>query len=304
MTKSSNNQLLGISWMLLHCLLISLVVTIAKALGQMGFDPIQVVFLHSFVAFLVLLPISVIREGKNILKTKKFHLHFARGFLGVVSLYLYFYALKFIPLNEGRAIALFSPVITFIFAIIFLKEKLDIKKSAALILSLLGGYIIIGPSDASFHMMFLFILLAMIMWSCTDLILKSLSKTESNLKQIFYLTGLLSFLSFPFALQNWSTPTTQLEIILTISIGLIFLANSIAIFLAIKHADLTTVMPFDFSGMIFTAIISFFSFHEIIHLNTFIGALIIFLSSLYLIYHENRSTKNLMKTSRYNVEKE
>lgn len=299
-----NNQIIGILWMILHCFLISCVVAIAKLLGQKGFHPMQIVFFHSFVALLVLSPFAIIKEGKSLMKTQKFSLHLSRGILGTISLFLYFLALKFIPLTDGRAIALFSPVITFIFAVIFIKEKLDLKKGLALITSLIGGYIIVNPTGVSFHVMSLLILVAMIMWSIIDLIIKKLSSTESSVKQLFFLNFFLSLFSLPFALYHWKTADNYLDIFLLISIGIVFLINSLSVFLAIKHADLTTLTPIDFSGMIFTAIISFFVFSEIIKINTLIGAVIVFLSSLYLFYQEGKKAKELAKISEGNIQKE
>jgi drug/metabolite transporter (DMT)-like permease len=302
--KTPSTQLIGILWMLLHCFLISSVVTIAKFLGESGFAPAQIVFFHSFIAFIILLPFAIFVEGKKLFKTQKFSLHLWRGILGVMSLVLYFLALQFIPLTDGRAIALFSPIITFIFAIIFIKEKLNAKNFAALMVSLIGGYIIINPVGASFHLMSLLILLSMFMWSVIDLIIKKLSKTESVIKQLFYLTFFLSLFSFPFAIYSWKTPDNFLNIFLLLLIGVVFLINSMSIFLAIKYADLTTLTPIDFSGMIFTAVLSYFVFDEIIKINTFIGAVLVFASSVYLIYQESRKGRELAKIAKGNVNKE
>ncbi|MDA0902532.1 MAG: DMT family transporter, partial [Proteobacteria bacterium] len=149
--NKQNSQIIGISWMLLHCLLISVLVTMAKFLGSQGFATMQIVFCQSFVGFVLLLPFALRQHGLAIVKTKHLKLHFIRAALGATSLFLYFYALKFIPLTDGRAIALFNPVITFIFAVIFLKEAMDIKKAAMLLLALIGGYVIINPNSVSFH---------------------------------------------------------------------------------------------------------------------------------------------------------
>lgn len=298
------NQSKGIFWMLAHCFLISIAVALAKLLGQKGFGVMQIVFFHSFVSFLMLLPVGLLKEGKSLAKTNYFHLHFWRASLGAASLYLYFFSLKFVPLTDARAIALFGPVLTFIFAVIFVKEKLDFRKTAALILSLMGGYIIINPSGVSFNAMSLLILLAMVAWSIIDLIIKKISKSESGLKQLFFLTGLMSIFSIFFALADWKNPESVEDVSLLLLIGAVFFFNSLAIFYAIKNADLTTIMPFDFSGMIFTAILSYFLFSELIKMNTLIGSIIVFISSLYLVYHEGKAAKNLAKIGEANAQKE
>ena len=144
----------------------------------------------------------------------------------------------------------------------------------------------------------------MIAWSVIDLIIKQISKTESAFKQLFFLTGFMSVFSIIFAISNWKNPENMLDISLLLLIGAVFFFNSLAIFQAIKKAGLTTVMPFDFSGMIFTAIISFFLFSEVIKTNTLIGSIIVFTSSLYLIYHEGKEARKLTKIAESNAQKE
>ena len=279
--------------MLCHCLAISSVVVVAKLLGQLGYSSVQVVFFHSFIAFLLILPFGIRKYGRNLFKTQKLHLHIIRSALGTISLVIYFFALKFVHLNDARAAALFNPVITFIFGVIFIKEHINNKKIIALIVSLIGGAIIINPSSPTFHVALLLVVIAIFMWSFIDLIIKKMSKTESTIKQLTFLTGLLSLFSLIPAIYFWKTPSGIYEISLLLLIGILFLVNVMFVFSAIKHADLTTIMPFDFSGMIFTVIISYFIFSEVVQINTAIGSIIIFTSSLYLIYHQ-KSSKNIV----------
>ena len=231
-------------------------------------------------------------------------MHLLRSSLGTASFITYFFALKFVALNDARAIALFGPIITFVFGVFFIKEPINNKKTLALIVSLLGGLIIINPSSPSFHIALFLVIISMLLWSAIDLIIKKMSQSESTTKQLFFLTGLLSLFSFIPTIYLWKTPGTLYEIFLLIFIGFLFFINAIAIFSAIKNANLTTIMPFDFSGMIFTAIISYFVFNEMIKLNTIAGAIIVFLSSLYLIYHESKSGKELAKIAETNVGRE
>ena len=126
--KTYNQQLMGILWMISHCFFMSCIIAIAKLLGEKNFPLMQIIFFYSFIALIILLPFAYYIEGKNLFKTSLFPYHFLRAILGIISLLLYFLAIKHLPLTDGRAIALLSPVITFIFAVIFLKEKMSFKK--------------------------------------------------------------------------------------------------------------------------------------------------------------------------------
>lgn len=303
-TLNHENQLIGILWMIFHCFLISCVVIIAKILGLAGYSSVQIVFFHSFVAFLLILPFALKKYGRETFKTKIFHLHFSRAFLGVISMVIYFFALKYVNLNDARATALLGPVISFIFGIIFLKEIVSGKKILALIVSFIGAAIIVNPTSPDFHVALLLIVIAILMWSTIELIMKKISKNESAIKQLLFLTGFMSILSLPGSIYYWKMPVGSYEMSLLFLIGALFCINCIAIFLAIKNANLTTIMPFDFSGMIFTAILTYFIFAEVIKINTIIGAIVVFLSSLYLLYHEGKSARELRRIGESNILKE
>ena len=300
-----DNQLLGISWMIFHCFLISNIVIIGKLLGILGYNAIQIVFFQSSVAFLIVLPFALKKYGfSEIFKTKILHLHFVRAFLGVISMSLYYYCLKYVNLNDARAVALLGPVISFIFGVIFLKEVINNKKTIALIFSLIGGAIIINPTSPSFHPALFLIIVSMLMWSTIEVVMKKISKIESVVKQLLFLMGLMSLLLLFPSIYYWKMPSSNYEFSLLLAIGALSFINSIAIFLAIRNANLTTIMPFDFSGMIFTAILTYFIFAELIRVNTIVGSVIVFLSSLYLVYQEGKAGRALARMGEANVLKE
>ncbi len=288
----NENQLVGISWMIFHTFIISVMVIIAKKLGIIGYSPVQIIFFNSIVAFFLILPFAIKKYGfANIFKTKILNLHFYRAFLGIISMVLYYFSLTHVALNDARAVALLCPVISFVFGIFLLKEKVDNKKIIALILSLAGGAIIINPASPNFHPALFLIVVAMFMWSTIEVIMKKISKAESAVKQLLFLTGLMSLLSLLPSIYYWKTPSSNHELYLLLIMGVLLCINSISIFLAIKHANLTTIMPFDFFGMIFTAILTYFIFAEIITFNTMVGAIVVFASSLYLVFHERKVSK-------------
>lgn len=287
----NNKQIIGIAWMLCHCLLISIMSAMILEVSS-KFHTFQIVFFHNIVAFLLILP-WVIKNGLVIsMRTSRFPLHLLRAILGIASLSMYFYALTIIPLTQARAIALSSPLISSLFAIFFLKEKPTWHKSAALIIGLGGSLLILNPENGDISYATLMVVVAVCMWSIIDMIVKMLSN-EDTITQLFYLTAIMSILSIPGAIYYWHTPENLTDWLWLISIGIVFLLNIIAIFNAFKYADITTIMPFDFTGMVFTAIIAYFAFNEIIQMEVLIGGIIIVASSIYIIRHEVVKAKKI-----------
>lgn len=281
------SQIRGILWMIFHCLLISIMAVIVRLLSG-SFHVLEIVFFYNFFSFFLLCCYLVLFNKQNIIQTSYLKLHFYRSLLGFVSLTMYFYAFTVVPLTEARAIALTGPLVTSLFAIIFLKEKVGIHRVSALIIGFFGALIVLRPGTSEFSYVYLMVLGSVGMWAIIDIIIKIMTKTESTLTQTLYLSGMMSLFSLPGAIYFWQTPVLLLDWIAFATLGLIFLINIVAVFKAYKYADISTVMPFDFSGMVFTSIIAYLLFNESLTLNTLIGSITIVISSLYIIKREYR----------------
>lgn len=58
---------------------------------------------------------------------------------------------------------------------------------------------------------------------------------------------------------------------------------------SLKETDPTAVLPFDFLKLIWAALLAAWLFNEVPDIYTWVGAAVIFLSGLYIAYHERRA---------------
>ena len=85
----------------------------------------------------------------------------------------------------------------------------------------------------------------------------------------------------------WKTPgITDIPAIL--GIGIFALLGQYAITRSVSTADARIVQPFDFSRLVTAAIVGWFAFGETSDLYTWIGALVIFCASYYVIVFERK----------------
>ena len=285
-------QLLGVSFFVGHTFLISVMAAMIREFAE-SFHVMQVLFFYNAFAFLLLLPWVLLKGARSHIRTTKLRWHFARAVLGVISLALYFYAFTVIPLTEARAIALTGPLISSLMAIAFLKERAGLHRWIALLVGFAGALIIIRPGTADFSVVSLLVVIAVFMWSVIDIIIKKLSKSESTTTQLFWLTGLMGLFSAPAAAYVWQTPESATMWFWLVVLGAIFLVNVCCVFLALKHGDVTVLMPFDFMGMVFTAIIAYIAFQEVIEPWTLAGSIVIVISSVYVAQREAVKAKTL-----------
>lgn len=64
------------------------------------------------------------------------------------------------------------------------------------------------------------------------------------------------------------------------------MSNFFAIFQAYRFADLTLLLPFDFSRLVFTLLLAYILFSEVMDIWSGMGAVVILSSAVYLAYRE------------------
>jgi drug/metabolite transporter (DMT)-like permease len=94
-------------------------------------------------------------------------------------------------------------------------------------------------------------------------------------------------LTLPGALYVWQEPHLN-ELIWLALLGIVTNEAQFCMNKAYKGTQMNVLMPFDFSRLIFTSILAYLFFAEIIDIWTLVGAMIIFSSALYIANRELR----------------
>lgn len=285
---SANNNLTGIAWFSLHCLLFSLLSIVTKILLK-KFDVFEIIFLQT-VGVLPILLIWVLVKFKNqvtfnIFKVSKWH--FIRAFLWSMATAMYFYAVTQINLSKAVAISFTVPIFTSIFAVLFLKEKLTSPRVLTLIFGIIGMLIIINPG-ASYEPAVAWVIGASILWSITDILIKMVGKVSHAVPITFYFSFYSAIFCLPLALNKWVAIEAG-DISWILLLNVLFVFNMIAVVKSYQNAQLTAIMPFTFSQLVFAAVIDYLVFGPVPEFNTIVGAIVIVVSSSCLAYSERKS---------------
>ena len=80
----------------------------------------------------------IIKSKFSIFKTKNLKLHFVRSIINLPAMLLGFGSISFIPIEKFTAIQFIVPFIVTILAVIFLKERIFIYRTVALIFGFVG----------------------------------------------------------------------------------------------------------------------------------------------------------------------
>ncbi len=276
--KFSKNSV-AIFLIILSCFLLSVIIAIVRHLSQ-DFHPFFIIFMRNLFAFLLFLPM-IFKNGIKIFKTSKLKLHIFRGVNGLVGMSLWFLLVTMISLPELVSFTFLVPIITTFFALFFLKEKVKNNIWIALLTGFIGVLLIIRPGFKEFNYAYLLVLLMALTWSITNLLIKLLTKTEKSGIIVFYMTFIMFIFSIPFAFIYYQQFGFY-DFLWFFMLGILSNLSHIAISHAYSEADLSILQPFDFTRLIFTSIIAYFVFGEVLDFYTFLGALIIISGSIFV----------------------
>ena len=256
----------------------------------------QAVFFRSFFA----LPVIVVwllwtREFPAGLKTANPMGHVWRGFAGTCAMGLGFAGLGYLPLPEVTAIGYAAPLLTVIFAAMFLNEEVRLFRIGAVALGLTGGLIVLaprltvtgegaGPAEAFGATR---VLGGAVFAALAQVFVRKLVAGERTATIVFYFSltsTLLSFVTLPF---GWVVPSPT-ETATLVAAGLLGGLGQILLTSSYRFADASVVAPFDYASMIFALAFGWFFFDELPTLTMLAGAALVVTAGLLIIWRERR----------------
>ena len=270
----------GISEIILSCFLLSIVVALVRHLNQQ-FHIFFIVMMRNFFGLIFLLP-QFIKNRGTIFQTKNIYLHVFRGGNGTISMFFWFYAINSIPLSEAVSLSFLTPIVTTIASMIFLKEKISKNIFMASFVSFVGVIIILRPGFHKFDEGYIFSFCSIIFWTISNLIVKTMTKTDKPRTIVAHMTFFMFIFSMPFALP-YLAPLDFTAFIEFFILGIISNISYKLIAEAYSKNELSFLQPFDFSRLIFTSLVAYFVFNEKIDIWVFIGSLIILFGLILII---------------------
>ena len=253
----------------------------------------QAVFFRSFFAMPVILAWR--RELGTGLKTANPMGHLWRGVVGTLAMGLGFAGLGYLPLPEVTAIGYAAPLLTVVFAAMFLGEEVRAFRISAVTLGMTGVLIVLAPRlsldpDAAGLAEALGAMLVLggaVFAALAQVFVRKLVQSEATPAIVFYFSltaTLLSLVTLPF---GWVWPS-PLEAALLVLAGLLGGVGQILLTSSYREADASLVAPFDYASMLFALGIGYFVFAEVPTLPMLGGAALIVTAGILIIWRERK----------------
>ena len=277
----------GIGLIVLAGMLGTAMMVLVRLLGD-DLHPFEINFFRTVFSLLMLTPV-ILRHGLRHLRTPRLGLHALRGLINGCAQLSFFMAIVMIPLAQISALSFTAPLFTTVTAVVVLGEVIRVRRITALAVGFAGTWLILRPGVVEVELGSVLALLGSLGWGVTMIVVKILSRTDSAVGITFYGALFITPIALIAAIPFWQTPTpAQLAWLAAIAVfaTLVHLCFN----QAIREADLTVLLPFDFTRLIWAAIVGYLVFAEAPSIWTWVGGAMIFAAGTYLAIREGRST--------------
>lgn len=282
----AGGTLVGMGWMALSGVLFAVMTGVARHVS-IGLDPMQAAFLRYAFGLLFVVPFLFGRRGFTMPRTRQPWRHAVRGFVHGLGVMAWFYGLVRIPLADVQALSFLSPIFVTLGAMLFLGERADMRRIVAVLVAFGGTIVILRPTGQAIDPGAIALLATAPLAAISELIAKTLTRTESSPNVVFFQSIFVSLTCLPMALLVWVQPSLEQIGWIVVVAGLATLGH-IAWMKALIAAEVSVTQPIKFLQLPMVALVGFLVFAEIPDAMTLLGGAIIFLSATYVAGREAR----------------
>ncbi len=239
-------------------------------------DTFEIMTWRSLIGFVLVLGVAFARGRLAEVRTDRLPSHLMRNIVHFTGQNLWFYALAMIPLAQVFALEFTSPLWVIGLAALFLGERITGAKVIAGALGFIGILAVARPDFAALDPGVIAALLSAVCFATTSVLTKALTRNESIVSILFWLT--LMQLGLGLATAGWdgdlALPTAQTLPWLAL-IGVCGLCAHFCLTSALSLAPAGIVAPMDFARLPVIFVIGWVWYDERVELGVGLGATLI-----------------------------
>ena len=232
----------------------------------------QLVFYRAFVSLILCVGYLAYRKIPMLGTHRKLLL--IRGFVGTVSMTLFFLAVKYIPLGSAVTLRYLSPIFAAVLAALFLKEKIRHIQWFFFVVAFAGAALLKGFDLRISLIGFILILGSALFSGMVYAVIKRIGGREHPLVIVTYFMFVASVSGLLMSLPSWEAPATG-DWIPLCSLGIFGFFGQLFMTMAIQGDLLTRVIPFKYMEAFAAVLIGYIWFGEGFNLMAIIGMIMI-----------------------------
>lgn len=223
----------------------------------------EIMTFRSLVGIAIVLTLAIASRRLGEIRRDRLKQHFFRNLFHFTGQNLWFFALASIPLAQVFALEFTTPVWVIVLSFLFLGERLTSARMIAAGLGFLGILVVARPDFNALEPGLLTAALSAVFFAATIIMTKALTRHESIVSILFWLTGFqLCFGVVALMLQDSVTWPTMATLPWLLVIGAAGLVAHYCLTTALSLAPASFLMPIDFIRLPLIVVIGALLFGE------------------------------------------
>lgn len=287
--SSLSSKTKGVIFIILSALSFTGMNTFVRLAGDL--PTMQKVFFRNFVAMIFAFA-AMVKAGDSF-KPKKGSLKYLliRSAAGLAGIFGNFYALDKIELSNASMLNKMSPFFALVFSAIFIKEKVKPKQAVAIAVAFIGALFIIKPTFGNADLLaslagFAGGMAAGGAYTCVRWLG---IKGENGRLIVLFFSVFSCVLTVAYLIFDYHYMTAFQWFALLMA-GVFAAGGQFAITAAYTHAASREISVYDYSQIVFAAIVGFFVFGDVPDVWSFVGYFIIIAMAVWMFLYNNKQT--------------
>ncbi len=278
--------------------LLTSVDTIFKLVAEGGHPAYQILAVNACFALVPIIVWTLMTGGLKRLHTMRLGQHLARGSTSVMSAFAAIYAYSRLPLTDFYAIVFAGPLIVTVLSVLWLGEKVGIRRWSAIVIGFCGIVIVANPFESgSGNGNWVLIgrfaaLVSVFCYALSTIMVRRMRLSETNMTFAFY--GYVSCVLIAGTLLLFrGGPALQIQDFLHLALaGTLAGISSICLMTAYHRTPVALVAPFQYTQIIWGAVAGYLLWNHVPDARLVVGATIVGGSGLFVIYRELKLKDN------------
>jgi drug/metabolite transporter (DMT)-like permease len=252
----------------------------------------QILFVRSIVILLICFAVGRRNLLVDLMHSPNRMLIFGRGLLTLAAWIMYYSAGRELQLAEMTTLYYFAPVLTTMMAVIFLKEQLTLARIGAASIGFFGVIVAANPAGFSLSLPVMMVLAAALSWAIAMILMRTISRSDSTLVQVFAQNLLHALVMGLIALPLWQGMEGW-EIALCIGAGLVGGCGQFTLVEAARVVPASVLGTVEYGALIWSFIFGYMFWGEMPATTVYVGAFLVVAAGLTLALSERRNRREM-----------
>ncbi len=259
---------------------------VIKFLGG-TYAPFQIIFFSTLFSFPLVMFMLIRDRSEGHLRPVHPWWTLFRTLAAMCNTLAAFYAFSVLPLAQVYALIFATPLVITILSIPVLGERVGFHRWAAVVMGLVGVMVVLRPGTTEITPGHLAALSCAGFGAFASVVVRKVGREERTAVLMLY-PLIANFLVMGLAMTFFYKPLPLLDLGGIGMVSILGFSGGVILIFAYRASEAAIVAPMQYSQIIWATIFGYFIFGEKVDLPTVVGAGIIILSGLYIVFRESR----------------